>query len=100
MPLSLLWYSSFARSLKNLDPEQKAIVQRILRALYTYYENNCDLAEAQKVETRFFYKQLRKPYYEAGVEGKLRVIIEREKSECYLVLAGNHEDIKRLLRNY
>ena len=37
--------------------------------------------------------------YEAGVEGKLRVIIEREKSECYLVLAGNHDDIRRFLKD-
>lgn len=99
MPLTLCYYSSFERSLKNLDHEQKVIVQRIVRTLHAYYENNCDLAEAQKVETRFFYKQLRKPYYEVGVEGKLRVIIEREKSECYLVLAGNHEDVKRFLKN-
>jgi len=99
MPLSLLYYSSFERSLRDLDPEQKEIAQRIVKALQTYYENNCSLIEAQKVETRFFYKQLRKPYYEAGVEGKLRVIIEREKSDCYLVLVGNHDNIKRFLRN-
>ena len=56
-----------------MDPNQKEIVQHVLRALYIYYE--------------------------AGVEGKIRVVIEREKSEYYAVLAGNHDQVKRFLTN-
>ena len=55
---------------------------------------------AQEIEPRFFYKQLRKPYYDAGVESKIRVLIEREKSECFAILAGNHEQIKRFLASH
>ncbi|MGR3177758.1 MAG: hypothetical protein ACUZ8E_06850 [Candidatus Anammoxibacter sp.] len=54
----------------------------------------------QKVELRFFYKQLRKPYYEAGVESRIRVLVEREKSECFAILAGNHEQVKRFLASH
>ncbi|MBF0479932.1 MAG: hypothetical protein HQL26_10660 [Candidatus Omnitrophica bacterium] len=97
MPLSLYYYTSFDRSLNGLDYEQKKIVQRILLALETYYNSNCDLSAARKFETRFFYKKLRKPYYEAGIEGKLRVIIERDKADCILVLAGNHDQIRKFL---
>ena len=99
MPLSLFYYSSFERSLGNLDPDQTKIVQRILIALEAYYASNCNLSEAQKLEPRFFYKKLRKSYYETGIENKIRVIIEREKSECFVVLAGNHDQIKRFLSN-
>ena len=97
MPFSLSFYSSFERSLRNLDPNQKEVVQRVLRALYVYYASNGDLFEARKIDSGFFYKQLRRPYDEAGVEGKIRVVIEREKSECYAVLAGNHDQVKRFL---
>ena len=97
MPLSLLTYSSFDRSLQALGPEQKEIAQRILEALIVYYDSNCSLEETRKIESRFFYKQLRKPYYEAGIESKIRIVIEREKSECFAVLAGNHDQIKRFL---
>lgn len=97
MSISLFFYSSFERSLKNLDLSQKEIVQRILAALQVYYASNGDLFEARKIDSGFFYKQLRRPYYEAGVEGKIRVVIEREKSECYAVLAGNHDQVKRFL---
>lgn len=99
MPLHLLFYPSFERSLKSLGHEQKEIVTRILRALQAYYESNCTLSKAQEVEPHFFYKQLRKPYYEAGVEGKLRIVIERDKSDCIAILAGNHDQIKRFLAN-
>lgn len=99
MPLFLLHYSSFQRSFKSLDPNQKIIVKNILKTLHTYYKNNCDLLKEQKTEPRFFYKQLRKPYYEAGIEGNLRIVIEREKSNCYAVLVGNHDQIRKFLSN-
>ncbi len=100
MPISLFVYSSFDRSLRTLGEEQKEIVQRILKALIVYYDSNCNLEKTQRFEARFFYKQLRKPYYEAGVEDKIRIVIERSKSECFAVLAGNHDQIKRFLASH
>lgn len=99
MPLCLLSLSSFDRSVKNLDPEQAKIVRRILKTLSVYYESNCQLEKAREVESHFFYKQLRKPFYEAGVESKIRVVIRRDQSNCYALLAGNHDQIKRFLAN-
>ena len=64
-----------------------------------YYASNCDLAEAQKIAPRFSTNKLRKPFYEAGVEGKIRLAIRREGSECFAVLADNHDHIKRFLAN-
>ncbi|MGR3316961.1 MAG: hypothetical protein ACUZ8O_00555 [Candidatus Anammoxibacter sp.] len=100
MPLTLFYYPSFGRSFKNLDATQRRIVKRILKALLVYYTYNCQLSMAQEIEPRFFHKQLRKPYYEAGVESKIRVLIEREKSKCFAILAGNHEQIKRFLASH
>jgi mRNA-degrading endonuclease RelE of RelBE toxin-antitoxin system len=99
MPLYLLFHPAFDRSIKKLDPEQVKIVKRILDALSVYYESDCLLEKAQEIESRFFYKQLRKPFYEAGVESKIRVVIRRDQSNCYALLAGNHDQIKRFLAN-
>ena len=99
MPLILFFYPSFKKSFKSLDFNQREIVQRILKAIEIYYLSNCQLSETQKAEPGFFYKQLRKPYHEAGIEGKIRVVIERDKSECFAVFAGNHDQIKRFLAN-
>jgi len=97
MPLDLFILPSFDRSLKILDTGQKQTVRRLLEALQIYYASNCDLNEAQKIAPRFFYKQLRKPFYEAGIEGKLRLIIRRDKSQCFAILVGNHDQVKRFL---
>lgn len=40
MPLFLLYASSFERSLKNLDPQQRTIIARILESLEIYYVND------------------------------------------------------------
>ena len=70
---------------------------RILEALQAYYAGGCDLATAQRLAPRFFYKQLRKPYHEAGIDRHLRVIITREGQMGIAVLAGNHDHIRRFL---
>ena len=97
MPSHLYYRPSFKRSLKCLGHEQKKIVGLILDSLVVYYYSKCNLLEAQKITPRFFYKQLRKPYYETGIEKTIRVIIKREGEKCIAVLAGNHNQIKQFL---
>ena len=74
-----------------------AIVGRILEALEVYYNSNCNLEAARQLAPRFFYKQLRKPYYEAGIESKIRVVIYREGERCFAALSGSHDEVKRFL---
>lgn len=97
MPLHLYYRPSLKRSLKRLGYEQKKIVGVILESLAAYYSSRCNLQEAQKIAPRFFYKQLRKPYYEAGIEGSIRVVIRQEGENCIAVLAGNHDQIRQFL---
>ncbi|MGE0269254.1 MAG: hypothetical protein AB7S78_12455 [Candidatus Omnitrophota bacterium] len=97
MPLQLFFLPAFERSFKSLDAGQKKIVRLLLEAVEAYFASDCTLAEAQKIAPRFFYKQLRKPFYEAGIEGKLRIILRREQSQCFAILVGNHDQIKRFL---
>ena len=97
MPSALSFLSSFERSLKGLDPQQKLIVARILEAFIVYLETNGDLLEAKKISPRFFFKKLRTPYYEAGVETRLRIIFEKHAGNFYAILTGDHDQIKRFL---
>ena len=97
MPLTLYFRPSFQRSLKRLGAEQQRTVGRVLEALQAYYASDCHLPAAQQHAPRFFYKQLRKPYYEAGVDRHLRVIIAREDDKGIAILAGNHDQIRRFL---
>lgn len=97
MLLYLYYLPSFLRSTKRLGQEQKQIVGLILEALEIYLKHDCNFLEAKKIAPRFFYKQLRKPYYEAGIEGKLRIVFRREQEKVIAILAGNHDQIKQFL---
>lgn len=97
MPLYLFILPSLERSLKILDTGQIKLARLLLEAVQVYFASDCSLIEAQKIVPRFFYKQLRKPFYEAGIESKLRLIIRREKSQCFALLVGNHDQVKRFL---
>ena len=97
MPLHLYYQPSLKRNLKRLGHEQRKIAGLILESLAAYYASGCNLQETQKIAPRFFYKQLRRPYYEAGIEGNIRVIIRQEGGNCIAVLAGNHDQIRQFL---
>jgi hypothetical protein len=86
----LYYRPSFQRSLKRLGHEQKVIAGLILESLDAYYSNGCNLIAAQEISPRFFYKQLIKPYYEAGVEGNIRIVLMHEDDKAIAILAGNH----------
>jgi hypothetical protein len=90
---------SFERSLKSLSALQKKIAQRLLKVLVLYYESNCNLEQVRQLEMRFFHKKLRDAYYEAGIEGQLRVILKRSGNECAIAFIGNHDQIRRFLRD-
>lgn len=97
MSLELYFRPSFQRSLKGLDPGQVQIVGQILEALEAYYSHNHDLGAARRLSVRFFYKQLRRPYVEAGVESSLRVVLRIESGKAIAILAGNHDQIRKFL---
>lgn len=97
MALRLYYWPSFKRSVKRLGYEQRKTVGLIVAALEAYYSSGCNLEEAKKVATGFFYKQLRKAIYEAGVEGKIRVVIEKQGERCTALLAGTHDQVKQFL---
>ena len=98
MPYDLRDSPSFKRSVKSLDPQQEKIIKQGLNALLIYFSTKNNLSEAQKIAPRFFFKQLRcKPFYEVGIEGKLRIILRKEGNTLTAVLAGNHDQVNRFL---
>lgn len=98
-PLFLFIRPSFERSVKRMGSQQMIIVGRIMDVLEVYYASGCNLEEAKKMAPRFFYKQLMGPYYEAGIEVNVRVVIRRDGEKCVTLLAGNHDQVKRFLRS-
>lgn len=83
---------SFERLVKKLTPQEKTQLAKSLEALNTYLLTGI-------APFGFRYKKIGDNKYEFRVDIKLRVVVEEVGDIIYLVLVGNHEDIRRYLRN-
>ena len=84
---------SFKRSIKKLNPQEKSLIARALEAF------NAFLLSGQ-APFGFRFKKINHDKYEFRVDLRLRVVVKREKEVFYLVLAGDHDHVKRYLREY
>ncbi|HAH20764.1 MAG: hypothetical protein A2Y00_02745 [Omnitrophica WOR_2 bacterium GWF2_43_52] len=84
---------SFERSLKKLTPQEK---KQTAESLETF---NGMLAFGH-FPTGLGFKKINHDKYELRVTIRLRVVMKIEGDACYLVLVGNHDEVRRYLRNY
>ena len=89
----ILILPSFERSIKRLTSQEKLRLSKSLEAF------NIFLATGQ-IHYGFRFKKINKDKYEFRVDIRLRVIVKEQEDIFYLVLAGDHDEIRRYLRNY
>ena len=84
---------SFERTLRKLNPQQKNLI-------------GCSLEEFNRflcggyMPAGLGFKKINHDKYELRVDIRLRIIIKSEADIYYLVLVGNHDDVRRYLRRY
>jgi mRNA-degrading endonuclease RelE of RelBE toxin-antitoxin system len=79
---------SFERSLKKLSFREKEDLSSGLEEFNVFLETG-------KASFGFRLKKIGDEKYEFRVNIKLRVILKAEGNNFYLVLVGNHDDVKR-----
>lgn len=84
---------SFERSVKRLSRQDKEQLTESLEIFNTYLLTG-------EAPFGFRFKKINHDKYEFRINIKLRVIIKMTNNGIYLVLAGNHEDVKRYLKNF
>lgn len=84
--------SSFERLVKRLTSLEKRQLAKGLEALNTYILTGI-------APFGFRYKKIGDNKYEFRIDIRLRVVVEEAGDIIYLVLVGNHDDIRRYLRN-
>ncbi len=84
---------SFERSVKKLTRQDKDNLAERLEVFSSFLLTG-------ELPTGFGFKKINHDKYEFRVDIRLRVIVKVEGEDYYLVLAGNHDDIKRYLRRY
>ena len=85
--------SSFERSAKRLDSLEKEKLEKSLEQL------NHFLVTGQSSHG-FRFKKIDGEIYEFRVDIRLRVIVKFENGIYYLALLGNHDEIRRYLKDY
>jgi hypothetical protein len=84
---------SFERGTKKFTPQEKEKLKAALTAFNRFLESN-------EHAYGFRFKKIGQDHFEFRIDLSLRVITKREGDTYYLVLAGNHEDVRRYLRSY
>jgi mRNA-degrading endonuclease RelE of RelBE toxin-antitoxin system len=84
---------SFERSLKRLTPQDRKKLSHSLEAFNSFLLSG-DLPQG------LGFKKINHDKYEFRADIRLRVIVKVENDDYCLVLAGNHDEVKRYLRNF
>jgi mRNA-degrading endonuclease RelE of RelBE toxin-antitoxin system len=84
---------SFERSVKKLTRQDKDNLAESLDVFNSFLLTG-------ELPAGFGFKRINNDKYEFRVDIRLRVVVKVEGEDYYLVLAGNHDDVKRYLRRY
>lgn len=83
----------FERSIKKLTPQDKKQLSESLSVFNTFLVTG-------ETPFGFRFKKINHDKYEFRVNIRLRVVVKKEGDLFYLVLAGNHEQIRVYLRDF
>ena len=89
----ILILPSFERSVKKLTRQDKDDLAESLEGFNLFLLSG-------KAPAGFGFKKINHDKYEFRVDIRLRVIVKVKGQDYYLVLAGNHDEVKRYLRHY
>lgn len=84
---------SFERAAKKLERQRKELLAKSLEAFNSF------LVSGQS-PPGFRFKKINHDKYEFRVDIRLRVIVKEEADTFYLVVVGNHDEVRRYLREY
>jgi len=89
----ILILPSFERSVRKLSRQDEKSLAESLEVFNSFLLSG-------ELPTGFGFKKINHDKYEFRVDIRLRVVVKVEGEDYYLVLAGNHDDVKRYLRRY
>ena len=84
---------SFERSVKKLTHQDKYNLADSLEGFNLFLLSG-------EAPAGLGFKKINHNKYEFRVDIRLRVVVKVEGEDYYLVLAGNHDEVKRYLRHY
>ena len=95
----ILILPSFERSVKKLTRHDKDNLAESLEDLNSFLLLGWNFQGKFLAPAGFGFKKINHDKYEFRVDIRLRVVVKVEGEDYYLVLAGNHDEVKRYLRH-
>ena len=93
MPVRVDFLKSFDRSQTALPQEKQEKIKEIVTKIIRFANRDFQASHGLRV------KKLTSSIFEARADIHLRLLFELKQGCLIFILAGNHEDIKRYLRN-
>jgi len=90
---SIVPLASFERCLKKLDPQAKIKLKGSLEKFNQFIVSGNPFKGLG-------FKKINHDKFEFRVDIHLRVVVKIEEDICYLVLVGNHDEIRKYLKQY
>jgi mRNA-degrading endonuclease RelE of RelBE toxin-antitoxin system len=90
--LNYFFKHSFSRFFKKLDRPKQIQALAAIEALKTVLESDIKMGGLG-------FKQLRKNLWEIRISLKDRILFEFEKETIVFIMIGNHDEVKRFLKN-
>lgn len=84
---------SFERSVKKLNPIEKTNLGKSLKTFNQFLLSGI-------LPSGLHFKKINGDKYELRVDIRLRIIVKLEGEIFYLVIAGNHNEIRKYLRKF
>ncbi len=104
MPFALYYLSSYERCIKRLGDKERHIAGLVVSALYNYFNSGSSamsdpyMIQLNKRTYRLVFKKLQGAIWEAYLDNQVRVLTRLEKNKYFLVFAGNHDQVKKFLK--
>jgi len=89
----ILILPSFERSVKKLTPLDKKKLAQSLEEFNSFLVSG-------DTPSGFGFKKINHDKYEFRIDIRLRIVVKVEDEDYYLVLAGNHDQVRKYLRHY
>ena len=103
MPFRLFFLPSYERCLKKLGRREKQTAGLVVCALVDYFQSGSPTGKPHVVKLgersyRLVFKKLRVQIWEAYIEGQVRILTRLENDKHFLIFVGNHDQIRRFLK--
>lgn len=92
MPLRYTFKSAFQKAFDKLPSEKQQLSLKAVEALGHYFKT-------QEAPYGLRIKKLHERTFEARISADLRLVWVQTKDEVIFALLGNHEDVRRFLKN-